>query len=178
MLEHYTTAIVLDVEAKSDLDGIITLYTKSFGRIKAKAKSIKKITSKLAGHLMRGNIVSIRLIERGEGGNFQVLDALSERPPRVSQELIKFIGILDRVSPVGLPDLGLWYEAERAISQGDFSPACYRRILSNLGIDIDSAVCAECGDPHIAYFVPGDVTFLCTESAERSQIAEHEIVQI
>jgi recombinational DNA repair protein (RecF pathway) len=178
MLEHYTTAIILDIEDRDDLDRVITLYTKDFGRIKARAKSIKKITSKLAGHLMSGNIVSIRLIERGEGGNFQILDALSERPPRISLELMKFLDVLNKVSPLGLPDLGLWYESERAISQDDFGPARYRRILADLGIDIDSAVCAECGDPHVAYFVPGDVTFLCADSVKKLKVIEHEIVRI
>jgi recombinational DNA repair protein (RecF pathway) len=178
MLEHYTTAIILDVEDRDDLDRMITLYTKDFGRLKARAKSVKKITSKLAGHLMPGNIVSIRLIERGEGGSFQVLDALSDRPPKISPELMKFIDILNRASPLGLPDLGLWYEAERAISRGDFSPTRYRRILMGLGIDVDSAVCAECGSSRIAYFVPGDVTFLCADSVKKMGISEYEIVKI
>lgn len=178
MLEHYTTAIVLDIEDKGDLDAITTLYTKDFGRIRAKAKSLKKITSKLAGHLVPGNIVQVRLIERGDGGSFQVVDALSERPPRISIELMQFIAILNRISPPGLPDLGLWYESERAISQHDFGPARYRRIFANLGMDLDSMVCAECGNPHIAYFVPGDVTFLCADSVKKSKIAEYEIVKI
>jgi recombinational DNA repair protein (RecF pathway) len=178
MLEHYTTAIVLDIEDRDDLDRVVTLFTKDFGKLKAKAKSIKKITSKLAGHLLPGNVVSIRLIERGEGGSFQVLDALSEKPQQRSIELMKFLGILNRIAPMGLPDLALWYESERAIGKHDFGPARYRRILANMGLDLDSMVCAKCGSPDVVYFVPGDVTFLCADSAKSLQISEYEIVQI
>ncbi len=178
MLEHYTTAIVLDITDKGELDAIITLYTRDFGRINARAKSIKKITSKLAGHLMPGNLVQIRLIERGEGGGFQILDALSERPPKFDPELMKFIHILDRIAPAGLSDLGLWHEAEGAVARGEFGPARYRRILSDLGLDVDSAVCAECGNKHVAYFIPRDVTFLCSDSINKSGNSEYESVRI
>jgi recombinational DNA repair protein (RecF pathway) len=82
------------------------------------------------------------------------------------------------MSPLGLPDLGLWYESERAISRDDFSPDRYRHILSGLGIDVDSAVCADCGSTDVAYFVPADVTFLCTDSVKKLKVLEHEIIKI
>ncbi|MCL4405301.1 recombination protein O N-terminal domain-containing protein [Patescibacteria group bacterium] len=178
MLEHYTTAIVLDLDDKDDLDRAVTLYSKDFGRIRAKAKSIRKITSKLAGHLVPGNIVSIRLIEHGEGGSLQVLDALSERPAQLNHELLRFIDVLNKITPLGLADLGLWYDAEKAVSQGDFSSSRYRRILSDIGLDIDSAVCRDCGSQHVSYFIPRDVTFLCTDCMKKLHITDNEIVKI
>lgn len=178
MLEHYTTAIVLGLDDRDDLDRVVTLYTKDFGRIRAKAKSIRKITSKLAGHLMVGSIVSIRLIERGDGNSLQVLDALSERLLPISLELLRFVETLDKIVPLGLPDLGLWYDAEKAISQGDFSPAYYRRILIDTGLDVDSAVCKNCGNKRVSYFIPADVTFLCNDCLKKLNLTDDEAIRI
>ncbi len=43
MKEHFTEAFILDIQEKGEFDSLITLYTRDFGKITAKAKSIKKI---------------------------------------------------------------------------------------------------------------------------------------
>jgi recombinational DNA repair protein (RecF pathway) len=178
MLEHYTTAIVLGVRPQDEVDAAVTLYTKGFGKLIAKAKSLRKITSKLSGHLVPGNIIRVRLIERGDGSSVQILDALSERPPGANGELLKFLNLLDKVAPLGLPEPALWYEAERAVERGDFSAPRYRRILAALGFFSKSLACDDCGSLHVAYFVPGEVIFLCPNSLKKLGIPEHDTVRI
>ena len=73
MLELVTEAIVLDKEDVGEQDSRVFLYTKDFGKIGAKATSLRKITSKLAAHLEPLNYATVRLVSRGnllEDGNF------------------------------------------------------------------------------------------------------------
>lgn len=74
MTEHYIEAIVLDNEIVGELDGLITLYTKELGKVVAKAKSSRKMTSKLNGHFQPLNFINCRLIEKR---GIQAVDALT-----------------------------------------------------------------------------------------------------
>ena len=76
MQEYVTEAVVLDAVPSAELDVRVSLFTKKFGKLVARAKSVKKITSKLAGHLEPGNVVKIRLF--GEKGVQQVGGAKGE----------------------------------------------------------------------------------------------------
>ena len=76
MQEYVTEAVVLDTVPSAELDVRVSLFTKKFGKLVARAKSVKKITSKLAGHLEPGNIIKIRLVEKK---GLQLVDALKER---------------------------------------------------------------------------------------------------
>ncbi len=178
MLEHYTTAIVLATEPRGEIDAAVTLYTKDFGKLTAKAKSIRKITSKLAGHLVPGNVVRVRLIEHGDGNGFQVLDALSEKPKANLGDLLRFLNFLNKVTPAALPDLSLWYEADHVLREGDFGVESYRRMLRDLGFLTDSPVCDDCGSKRVAYFLTGDVIFLCADSLRKLNISENDVVSI
>ncbi|MEK7212689.1 MAG: recombination protein O N-terminal domain-containing protein, partial [Patescibacteria group bacterium] len=51
MQEYLSEAVVLDAVPNGDLDLRVHLFTKKFGKLTAKVKSARKITSKLAGHL-------------------------------------------------------------------------------------------------------------------------------
>ena len=74
MDEHYfQEAIVLDREPSNEIDNRFHIYAKGFGKIVARGKSTRKITSKLSGHLEPGNIVRARFIEKN---GLQVVDAL------------------------------------------------------------------------------------------------------
>jgi recombinational DNA repair protein (RecF pathway) len=178
MLEHYTTAIVLKVDPRAEVDAAVTLYTKDLGKLTAKAKSLKKITSKLAGHLVPGNIVKIRFIERGDGGGMQVLDAMSEKPAGDPAAMLRFMIFLDRMSLAGLPDPGLWHEAEQAIKMGDFSPLRHRRILKALGFGESTPACEECGKKGAVYFLPREVIFLCANSLAKLNISDEDAFQV
>ena len=63
MIEHYTEGIVLGRNPRGEMDGLVTIYTKEIGKVTATTKSSRKITSKVAGHLMPGNFVRLRIVE-------------------------------------------------------------------------------------------------------------------
>lgn len=83
---HYykTLGIILKSEPYREADRVYTIYTKRYGKIRAMAKGVRKIKSKLAGHLepfsltnlmivkgkMIDKIISARLIE--SFGNFYI----------------------------------------------------------------------------------------------------------
>ena len=64
MQECVTEALVLLKEPFSEYDARITLYTRLNGKLWAKAKSVRKITSKLNAHLEPGMVTLIRLTTR------------------------------------------------------------------------------------------------------------------
>ena len=95
MVEYFTEALVLDKEDSGDLDARIILYTEDLGKITAKAKSVKRITSKLNGHLEPLNFIQVRLVEKN---GFQIVDALTiansanfKENPAVFFRLLNFI---------------------------------------------------------------------------------------
>ena len=73
MQEYVTDAIVLTKRASGEFDGRYSLFTKKFGKMTGRAKSSRKITSKLSGHLEPGNAVKARFIEQK---GTQIVDAL------------------------------------------------------------------------------------------------------
>ena len=158
MVEYYTKALVLGRTPRGDIDGTLTLYTKELGRVSAKAKSLRKLTSKLSGHLIPGRLANVRIVEMG-GDTKQVVDALS-LPSKASQEFLKFLDFIRQMAPIGMPDLHLWHELERAAIRGTIDKDTYKRIISIMGYDAKNAICDNCGSVKIAYFVPRDIMFL------------------
>lgn len=188
MVEHYTKAVVLSREPRGELDVALTLYTKDFGKIIAKVKSIRRITSKLSGHLTPGAIANVRIIEMNGSGH-QVVDALSSRV-KVTLGLLRFLDFINKLTPTGLPDLHLWHELESALFSCAHSKrgseaeallppkATYRRVISIMGYDAKNAFCYNCGGREIAYFVPCDIMFLCGRCFHNSGIKENEAFSI
>ncbi len=74
MLEYYfPEAVVLAKDSVGEADSRVFLYAKDFGKLVAKARSARKITSKLSSHLEPGNLIQVRLVEKN---GLQVVDAL------------------------------------------------------------------------------------------------------
>jgi DNA repair protein RecO (recombination protein O) len=176
MIEHYTKSLVLHREPKGEVDEVFTLYTRDLGKIHAKAKSIRRITSKLSGHLTLGSLNKIRIIEN-KGSGFQVIDALSDEFFR-HDELHKFLDFLDRMTPEREPDDELWSFVESIINLGDLGGVEYRHLLEIMGFGPKFAKCVNCGRGEIAYFMPSDVIFLCNKSFVDLKINEEEVVKI
>lgn len=148
MQEYSSEAIILDREPWGDLDLRISLFTRKFGKLNAKAKSARKITSKLSGHLNVGDLVGVRLVEKK---GLQIVDALRKaRSDASCGDLQKLSGLLAEAEP----DSELWplIMAERF----DWS-----RILKILGWDPKNAFCELCGNSApIAFSLP-DQQFFC-----------------
>lgn len=176
MVEYYTKALVLSRAPRGDLDGTLTLYTKELGRVSVKAKSLRKLTSKLSGHLTPGRLANVRIVEMS-GNTKQVVDALS-LPSKTSLEFLKFLGFICQLSPIGMPDLHLWHELEQASLNGLSDKDTYKRIISIMGYDAKNAICDNCGSVKIAYFAPRDIMFLCNRCFNDSRLKEDEIFSI
>lgn len=176
MVEHYTKAIVLAREPKGELDAVVTLYTKDLGKVIAKVKSIRRITSKLSGHLTPGSLAKIRIVERNGNGH-QLVDALSSKT-KVTLDLLRLLDFVDKITPRGVPDFHLWHEAESAISKNSVTKGIYHRLISIAGYDIKGASCDNCGSHQIAYFVPHDIIFLCGRCFSGSRLKEDEAFPI
>lgn len=132
MQEYSTEAIVLDKETNGDLDARITLFTKKFGKLAGKAKSVRKITSKLSGHLEPGNLVQARLVEKN---GLQVVDALKQEKLPNNPSDFYFLG---RLLADAEPEPDLW----NALTAGNFS---WKEGLKILGWDPEFASCSACG---------------------------------
>lgn len=130
MLEYVSEAVVLQREPNRDLDSRLSLFTKRFGKLVAKARSVRKITSKLSGHLQPGNVVHVRLVEKN---GLQVVDALKESRLKLAPGSLYF---LDRLLAEAEPDLRIWNAL--------FEELEWRRILTVLGWDPNHATCSLC----------------------------------
>lgn len=168
MQEYISEAVVLGAYPNGDMDLRVSLFTKRFGKLVAKAKSARKITSKLAGHLQSGNLVQVRLVEKGGlpgQASLQVVDALKNSRLAASLPDLYF---LDRLLAEAEPDLELW----QAIT---VEPWGWRRILRILGWDPAEASCRKCGKKP-EYFYPKDQEFFCGNCVRISKIAQDEVI--
>ena len=132
MQEYGGEAIVLRREAQSEADSRVSLFFKRFGRLTAKAKSARKITSKLSAHLEPGNITEVRLVEKND---ILLVDAMKKSRVEISPSNLY---LLDRVLGEGDPDPALWH----AVRDGQFS---WEHALALLGWDPREASCGTCG---------------------------------
>src|SRR3989338_9513883 len=145
MREYYTPAVVLGSTPKRDKDAQIVLYTKDLGKVSAIAKSIRKITSKLAGHLKVGSLANVRLIDAG--GSYQLIDGLAFKEPHKGGEQLKLAAFLENVIPQGQSDIRMWYTVSEIFESGTITPRIYRYLLRLMGFVMGSGdilICQGC----------------------------------
>jgi recombinational DNA repair protein (RecF pathway) len=153
MQEYVTEAIVLHKEPVRDADARYSFLTKKFGKVVGKATSSRKITSKLAGHLEPGTVVTARFVERG---GTQIVDALkSGKLAAAPTDLRLLSGLLAE----GESDSSLWEE----MAGGRFS---WRTILALLGWDPRHAECDHCRKQATTFSVARQ-QFFCTLCASK-----------
>ncbi|MEX2053981.1 MAG: recombination protein O N-terminal domain-containing protein [Candidatus Colwellbacteria bacterium] len=179
MNEYYTPALVLGIHPRNDKDAQFILYTKDLGKIYATAKSVRKITSKLAGHLKIGSLLDARIVARG--ASFQLIDGLSRESICKDPEILRFLNFLDNTIPQQQPDQRLWYTVREAISTGKLSAPIYRYLLQLMGFtsEGDLIICHGCrkGD-EVVYFHAPDIIFLCSGCLSRVRIDINEAVPV
>jgi recombinational DNA repair protein (RecF pathway) len=162
MQEYVSDAIVLRKDPQGDLDGRYVFFTERFGKVVAKAKSSRKITSKLASHLEPGTIGKIRFIENH---STQIIDALKTRMSPVSVANLHFLSqLLHELQP----EPELW---EMLVAGAAGAPASdeakkaelfsWLKVLAVLGWDPQEAVCVSCGKARPAYFYVPRQEFFC-----------------
>lgn len=155
MQEYVTDAIVLKKEPLGDQDGRYSLFTKRFGRVVGKAKSSRKITSKLASHLEPGTVTKVRFIETK---GTQLIDAL--KWGRVEVPLAQ-LHVLNQLVPDADPEPALW----ELLINGGFT---WRKALAILGWDPESAACAVCDAARPEYFYIARQEFYCRTHASKA----------
>lgn len=183
MREYFTEALVLDKKDSGELDNLIFFYTEKLGKVAAKAKSSRKITSKLAGHLEPLNYVRIRLVAQN---GFQVVDALTSnrqsalRTPKTSvdkfgQALI-FLQFIEAMTMEMQPDKKIWLTIKKSFKDLEDDKFSYQPILQALGFDPQFASCNVCEKQPVDYFSKTEQVFLCKKCAVK--IKKDEVVLI
>lgn len=66
MKQHKTAAVILDTTDVFDADRLFLLFTRAFGKVRARAKGVRKPSSKLTGHLLAFIPTKLELLESGE----------------------------------------------------------------------------------------------------------------
>lgn len=152
MVEFITEAVVLDKADAGEQDARISLYTKDCGKLTAKTKSLRKITSKLAGHLQPLNLVMARLVEKN---GVQLVDALTLERRLPDPKQLKSLFLIKELAAEGQPDPDIWEAFQ--------NPQFFREpagTLALLGFDPAFAKCNYCqAAPKVFY--PADFYFYC-----------------
>lgn len=162
MYEYLSEAIVLHYEPRGELNTRVSFFTKKYGKLSGRATSSRKITSKLASHLQPGNLIQLRMVERG---GVQIVDALKkERLPITPAELYN----LDHLLAEAEADPMLWEH----LASGEFA---WSEVLRILGWDPEEGACRLCRrNPHA--FRVRDQEFFCERCAFR--VAPNEVIFI
>ena len=175
MQELYTRAWVLDRVPVGEADELVTLYTEQFGKIRARARSIRKITSKVSSQLQPLGFSRVRLIRRnGPRDEFAVLDALAEA--RGDARLIPIARLILNMTHEWEVDTALWEYIEKIQERAVPEPEMYGNILSILGFDHKHATCMMCGATSVRAFVAESHDFACELCA--SKMNENKVVLI
>jgi len=174
MTEYFTKALVLDQQDSGELDKSIYLYTEDLGKVVAKAKSIRKITSKLASQLQPLNFVRVRLVEKN---GFQVVDALAFNKIKTSLLAFEFVQFIKEMTFELQPDRKFWLLI-RKISQElkNNKKFSYKLLLKVLGFSPEFARCHVCASKFVPYFSKTEQVFLCQKCAFK--IDKNELILI
>ncbi len=108
-----TEGIILSRSTIGEADELFTIYTKDFGKIKARAQGIKKEEARLKGHIEPLSLSTIGLVSTRQGERL-VFASLQEFWPRVRADyhLLSaahgIIALVDVHCMENEPDPGLW----------------------------------------------------------------------
>lgn len=167
MKEFLTEALVLSVDDSAEFDKTVVLYTKELGKVSAKARGARKITSKLTGHLQPLDFTRVRLI--GEN-SFQIADALAFKKMERSSESLAAVKFVQEMTPELQPDHDLWNLLKKGKKFSN------EEILGVLGFDPAFSECGACKVKKPEFFSKTEQIFLCKRCA--SKAPKNEIVLI
>lgn len=166
MTDFVIEALVLDRRTLGECDTLVDLYSRELGKITARAKSARRITSKLGPYLEPLNLIKARVLGRGgslglptpDPARFQLADALGvAKFPRTAENL-RFLALTNALIAASDPDPRLFLTLFEVLS-GEHSHPC-AELLRVLGYDPAHAECARCGKAP-EYFALDDLAFYC-----------------
>ncbi len=171
MQEYSTLALVLDVVPTGEADARVFLFTEKLGRVAARAKSLRKISSKLASHVQPGMISRVRL---GEKNGFQLTDALAKKSlpaeggtpfSKGRREQIQILQMIKEYAQDYHPDAALW----ELVVSGQLAS---RQFLKVLGFDPEHARCHNCETPRPSYFIIKNTQYSCRNCVTNTNVAK------
>ncbi|MCA9375956.1 MAG: DNA repair protein RecO, partial [Candidatus Doudnabacteria bacterium] len=122
---HRSPAIVLRRRNLREADRIVTLYTRTHGKVAAIARGVKKPTSRLAGHLELGTVVDLSFAE-GKGDLYTVTGAQGITPMVHASGVIDvlpvfthFLEVVDQMTQDAEPDTRLYDLLSSTLQQLD-----------------------------------------------------------
>ena len=132
---YFTLAIVLSSGAAGESDGLYSLYTKDFGKIRARAQGVKKVDAKLRGHLETLALSRVGFVQTRHGERLVYAEALEGFGAiRSDIERMKtalyVAALLDEAIFPGEPDLPVWGLLERTLAEIEKSIPPFDPILS------------------------------------------------
>lgn len=171
MQEFSTKALVLSVRMTGEADAGVSLFTEKEGLIIARAKSLFKSNSKLAGHLQPLMLSEVRLVEKR---GIQIVDALMIRSllQSKSSALVQLAvcELIERLTSPREEDKELW----QLILEGSLPSIATLRIL---GFDPAHARCERCQKSKNLHFDIQRTSYYCS-SCIGSAPSSRGIVQV
>ena len=173
MDERYTSAVVLDRFDAGERDGTISFFTERYGKLVARARSIRAATSKLSAHLQPFHFVKVRFAPRTRGDGFVVIDSVLDDAfvPSVTRrrsDCAPIARVIDLYAPELDADAVVWRALEALFGDASRDASVDRLaqvILSRVGFDPRYATCAACGASAVTHFVVGQGAFVCASCA-------------
>ena len=165
MVEYVTRAVVLEKKIWRECDGVIYFFTEDWGLIKARARGIKKITSKLSGHLEPGDLVLVRLVE---GKGTWVVDALKEREIKIglpSLQVVRFLA-------------SLWQRDDDVFGKLLKGGVLEKDFLSHFGFNHRFSKCQVCGHSKPDFFELENHDFVCRICSPSLKIEPDKVICI
>lgn len=164
----YSRAVVLDREDIGEADGKVHLFTQEYGKVSARARSVRKIISKLSAHLQPLRMIRVRFMELGgDTPGYWIIDSMLDDTDfnagaHEQGELLVLARFLSMHLGEFQPDDAIWEFLENLLASPQLSPAeGTRRILSLLGLDPSGALCSVCREQVPVGFHFRREVFLC-----------------
>ena len=174
MRELFSRAVVLDRKDMGDIDGAVSLFTEDFGKVVARATSIRKITSKLSGHLQPLSFVKVRLVQRaGPANGFTVADGIVDDATGNSEvhrrhDLLPALALVDALAPQFQTDRRVWHFLVEVFKKHHRPNQITRGLLTLFGFAPDHARCTRCSGAPPAAFVIREQAFVCGRCASKA----------
>lgn len=137
---HTTEGMVLKKNNAAEADAFFVIYTKDFGKVRARAQGIKKEGAKLKGHLEVLNHSSVSFV-LGKNGERLTQAQIINSWPEIRSDLDKLkaalyaAGLVDKYCLVGEKDGKLWellFDSFQELEQKEFSQDFLKRFERHL----------------------------------------------
>jgi recombinational DNA repair protein (RecF pathway) len=162
MHEYVTRAVVLEKNPMGEYDMRVSLFSEKLGKIEARARSARKILSKLSAHLEPGTLSIVRIVEnRG----MHIADALKAGTTGLT---IRDLEAVNRLVAAHQKDAALWN-----VLSGNFS---WARALTALGWDPQHGACAQCKQAPVGAFYIENQEFYCPTCLISLGVSQNELV--